>query len=272
MAWNFTGKSVLVVGGTSGINREVAMAFAEQGAKVAVISRSQEKVDDTVASLAQAGALAAEGATADVREFDNLKDAIDRLAKNFAPWDVVISGAAGNFPARALDMSSNGFKAVVDIDLVGTFHVMRAVHEHLLRPGASIVNISAPQAVVPVVGQVHVAAAKAGVDMITKSLAVEWGPEGIRVNGVMPGPIGDTEGMRRLAPTPELQKASRQSVPLRRLGSARDIAHACLFLASPMASYINGAILPVDGGWVLGGFAAIGNKLESLLGQSSSDK
>lgn len=269
VTWDFAGQSVLVVGGTSGINREIAMAFAEHGARVAVISRSQQKVDETVEQLLEVGAFEAAGESADVRDFDKLQAAITRLSEEFAPWDVVVSGAAGNFPARAVDMSANGFKAVVDIDLLGTFHVMRSVYAHLRRPGASIVNISAPQSVVPVAGQVHVAAAKAGVDMITKSLAVEWGPEGIRVNSIIPGPIDGTEGMRRLAPTPQLLEASRRSVPLKRHGSPRDIANACLFLASPFADYINGAILPVDGGWVLGGFAAASSEFEAMLADQS---
>ena len=117
------------------------------------------------------------------------------------PIDVLVSGAAGNFPALREGSPPNGFKAVVDIDLLGTFHVMRAAYPHMRRPGGSLINISAPQASIPMPMQVHVCAAKAGVDMVTRCLAIEWGPEGLRVNGVVPGPIDGTEGMARLAPT-----------------------------------------------------------------------
>ena len=162
---------------------------------------------------------------------------------------MLVSGAAGNFPAAALDMSPNGFKAVVDIDLLGTFNVLRLAHQYLRKPGASIVNISAPQAVIPMALQAHVCAAKAGVDMLTRVLAIEWGGDGIRVNSVIPGPIEGTEGMARLAPTDDAMQAVTRAVPLGRMGSKRDVANLVMFLASPVASYITGAIIPVDGGW-----------------------
>lgn len=261
----FNGKNVLVVGGTSGINRGIAEAFARAGARVAVISRSPEKVADTVAALQAAGAAAAAGASADVRQADAIKQAIDQLSSAWGPWDAVVSGAAGNFPALATGMSANGFRAVVEIDLLGTFHVMQAAYPHLRKPGASIINISAPQALVPMVGQSHVCAAKAGVDMITRSLCLEWGGEGIRINSVIPGPIDNTEGMARLAPTPAMRAAVEKSVPLQRMGAVDDIANACLFLASDFASYISGAVIPVDGGWVQGGVATVGAGLAQLL-------
>ena len=257
--------NVMVVGGTSGINQGVALGFAAQGAKVAVASRNQEKVDATVSELQAAGASMALGFSADVRDYDALNSGLEAVAKVLGGFDVVISGAAGNFPALAADMSPNAFKSVVDIDLLGTYHVMRAVYPLLNKPGASVVNISAPQAQLPMIAQSHVCAAKAGVDMITRSLAVEWGAAGVRVNAVVPGPIDGTEGMARLAPTPEMRAACEQSVPLKRMGSPSDIANACLFLASPFASYITGAILPVDGGWLQGGAATVANSFASLL-------
>ena len=130
---------------------------------------------------------------------------------------------------------------------------MRGAYPHLTKPGASIVNISAPQGVIAMPMQVHVCAAKAGVDMVTKTLAIEWGVDGIRVNGVMPGPIDGTEGMRRLAPSEEVRHALVQGVPMRRMGTPQDVADACLFLASDAARYVSGAILPVDGGWAVAG-------------------
>ncbi|HEY7774474.1 MAG TPA: SDR family oxidoreductase [Marinagarivorans sp.] len=259
--------NVMVVGGTSGINRGIAEMFAQYGAAVAVASRSQAKVDDTVASLQALGASKALGFAADVRNYDDLQEGLENTAKAMGGFDVVVSGAAGNFPALANEMSPNAFKSVVDIDLLGTYHVMRAVFPLLNKPGASVINISAPQAQIPMIAQVHVCAAKAGVDMITRSLANEWGPSGVRINSVVPGPIEGTEGMARLAPTPAALKACQQSVPLRRLGLPSDIANACLFLASPLASYVTGAIIPVDGGWLQGGVASVAASFNQLLPQ-----
>jgi len=245
---SFEDKVVVVVGGTSGINRGIAESFAEHGAKVAVASRSQAKVDGTVARLRALGSEAT-GFSADVRDLPALQSGLAATHTLFGDFDVVVSGAAGNFPALANDLSENGFKSVVDIDLRGTFHVMKAVFPYLRRPGASIVNISAPQALLPMQAQVHVCAAKAGVDMVTRTLAVEWGRHGVRVNSIVPGPIDGTEGMARLAPSKEARRKTADSVPLGRLGLPGDIGNICLFLGSELASYVSGAVIPVDGGW-----------------------
>ena len=263
--FNFANKNVLVVGGTSGINRGIAENFAKAGARVAVVSRSQEKVDDTIQSLKNHGAADAKGFAADVREPESIKNGVTQLHSEWGNFDVVISGAAGNFPAFATGMSANGFRSVIEIDLLGTFHVMQAVYPFLTKPGASIINISAPQAIIPMAAQSHVCAAKAGVDMITRTLAIEWGAEGIRINSIIPGPIDNTEGMRRLAPTEGIRNAVQKSVPLQRMGSTDDIANACMFLSSDLASYITGAILPVDGGWAQGGAGVMGTGLAEML-------
>ena len=251
-SFDFTGKSVFVMGGTSGINLGIAHGFARAGAAVAVASRKPEKVQAAVTELAAHGG-AVEGYQSDVRDVAQVRAAFEGAAKALGPIDVLISGAAGNFPAPALGISPNGFRSVVDIDLIGTFHVMREAHPHLRKPGAAIVNISAPQAFQAMELQVHVCAAKAGVDMITRVLAQEWGPEGIRINSLVPGPIAGTEGMARLAPTPEANAMVERSVPLRRQGSPEDVARVALFLASDAASYVSGVVLPVDGGWSAGG-------------------
>lgn len=258
------GKNVVVVGGTSGINRGIAELFAKNGAKVTVASRKQEKVDDTVAALRALGAEAL-GFTCDVRKQEEVIAGFEQVKSKFGEIDVLISGAAGNFPAFANGMSANGFRAVVDIDLLGTFNVLQGAYPFLKKPGASIVSISAPQAFLPMLAQSHVCSAKAGVDMITRCLALEWGPEGIRINSIVPGPIEGTEGMQRLAPTEELMEAARESVPMKRLGQPEDIGNMALFLASPMASYLTGAILPVDGGWSLGGASSLSNTLGEIL-------
>ncbi len=256
----FDGKTVVVVGGTSGINRGIAEEFARQGARVAVASRKQAKVDDTVSSLQALGAEAM-GFVADVRDPEAIETGLKAVHNRFGDFDVLVSGAAGNFPATAKGMSTNAFKSVVDIDLLGTFHVMKGAYPYLKKPGASVINISAPQAFLPMMAQAHVCAAKAGVDMVTRTLAMEWGPEGVRINSVVPGPIDNTEGMERLAPTDELRQLTVESVPLKRMGKTDDIANACLFLASSLAAYISGVVLPVDGGWCQGGCGGMSHAL-----------
>jgi NAD(P)-dependent dehydrogenase (short-subunit alcohol dehydrogenase family) len=243
--YDYSGCAVFVAGGTSGINLGIAQAFAACGARVGVASRRRERVDAAVTTLGPD----ALGYAFDVRDAEATADALAAFAGEAGPIDVLVSGAAGNFPAAARDLSPNGFKAVVDIDLLGTFHVMRAAYPHLRRPGGSIINVSAPQASIPMAMQVHVCAAKAGVDMVTRVLAIEWAPEGIRVNGVVPGPIQGTEGMARLAPTEAARAAIAAAVPMRRLGTAQDVAEACLWLGSDAAAYVNGTIVFADGGW-----------------------
>lgn len=247
--FDFTGARVMVFGGTSGINLGIARRFAGTGATVAVIGRKQEKLDAAVATLGDD----AKGYALDVRDFDAVEGACKAFADDTGGIDVLISGAAGNFPAPAAGMSANAFKSVVDIDLLGTYHVVRAAFQHLTKPGASVINITAPQAQVAMPFQAHVCSAKAGIDMLTKTLACEWGMAGVRVNAISPGPIEETEGMDRLAPSEAARQLVRKSVPLGRDGRADEIGDACLWLASDAAAYVSGAILPVDGGWLAAG-------------------
>lgn len=253
---NFRNKVVFVAGGTTGINFGIAESFAAAGARVAVLSRKQDKVDAAVAALTAKGGEAI-GYAADVRSIEALDAAMAATAAQWGPIDVLISGAAGNFVSEAESLSANGFKTVIDIDLLGCFNVMKAAFPHLRKPGAAIVNISAPQSWLPTPMQIHVCAAKAGIDQVTRTAAMEWGPKGIRVNAIAPGPIEGTEGMKRLAPTPAAEQAWTDSVPLRRWGTTQEIARVAQWLSSDEASYINGVILPVDGGWSLGGSSAM---------------
>lgn len=246
----FAGKRAIIFGGTSGINLGIARMLAERGASVFVVSRSEEKVSAAVEKIRAAGGTAA-GCTADVRNFAQVEEAAKRAAAD-GPIDVVVSGAAGNFLAPAAEMSSNAFRTVIEIDLVGTFNTARACLAYLRSPGASFIAISAPQAVKPMHGQAHACAAKAGINMLVRCLALEWGAQGIRVNAISPGPIAETEGMRRLAPTEEATADLARSLPLGRYGRIEEIARAACFLASDEGAYITGAILDVDGGTMLG--------------------
>ena len=226
-----------------------------------MLSRSEDKVSAAVTGLKAHGGEVF-GYAADVRDYAAVDAALKAAAAALGGFDVLVSGAAGNFPAPALGMSANAFKTVVDIDLLGSYHVLRAAFPHLRKPGATIINISAPQAFLPMEFQMHVCAAKAGVDMLTRVGAQEWGAAGVRVNSIVPGPIDETEGMRRLAPSEAARKVVTDSVPLGRFGHVDDIANACLWLASPYASYVSGAVIPVDGGWSLGGATSSMNAMK----------
>lgn len=244
--FGFAGKSVFVAGGTSGINLGIAEAYAAAGANVAVMSRNPERVAAAAEKLRKYGVQSL-GLVGDVRNMEAVTQNIVAAHAAFGDIDVLVSGAAGNFLAPALNISSNGFRAVIDIDLVGTFHVLRASFDYLRKPGASIINISAPQSTSPAPMQVHVCAAKAGLDQVMRVLALEWGEYGIRVNSIMPGPIEGTGGLAKLVVGDERQKIEGR-IPLRRVGQLDDIAQMALFLGSPNASYITGALIPVDGG------------------------
>lgn len=260
---NFSGKNVVVVGGTSGINQGIALMFADLGANVAVASRNPEKVQATV-ELIQAKGVTGFGGTADVRDFEAVSQFLEQAHQALGEFDVLVSGAAGNFPAMVNGMSPNAFKTVIDIDLNGTFNVTRAGYPFLKKPGAAVINISAPQAFIPMQAQAHVCSAKAGVDMMTRCLAMEWGAEGIRVNSIVPGPIKDTEGMDRLAPTDKHREHVCQAVPLKRMGEKQDVAHCAAFLASDLASYISGIIVPVDGAWSTAGVGGMSDTLAKV--------
>jgi 2,4-dienoyl-CoA reductase [(3E)-enoyl-CoA-producing], peroxisomal len=184
---------------------------------------------------------------ADVRNPEEVEQALAATVERFGRIDIVVNGAAGNFLCAAEELSPNGFGTVVDIDLKGTFNVCRAAFAELKKNQGQILNISATLHYLGTPMQIHVSAAKAGVDALTKNLAVEWGRYGIRVNAIAPGPIGDTEGMKRLVPEPIKEKL-KQRIPLGRFGLIEDIENAAVFLCSNAASYINGAVIVVDGG------------------------
>jgi NAD(P)-dependent dehydrogenase (short-subunit alcohol dehydrogenase family) len=241
------GKTAFLAGATSGINLAIAMRFAQMGACTYVVSRAEAKVE---AAVVQLGPKAA-GRAVDVRDFDGIAAAAQECRDRFGLIDIVVSGAAGNFLARASDLSPKGFRTVIEIDLLGSFHVLKAVYAHMRRPSVAL-NISALQSFQPALGQVHACAAKAGLDQMMRCLALEWGREGIRVNSIAPGPIAGTEGMARLTPTVDAEARLTSTIPLGRYGDVRDVADLALFLVSEAGRNITGALLVTDGGQTVG--------------------
>lgn len=240
------GRAALVTGGGTGICRGIALALASVGCNVAITSRSKDHLEPTVAELQQLGVRAL-GAAGDVRKPEDVDAVIAQTADTFGRLDIVVNGAAGNFVCLAEKLSPNGFGTVVDIDLKGTFNVSRAAYPHLKERGGVILNISATLQLLGTVGQSHAAAAKAGVDSLTRTLAAEWGPAGVRVNGLAPGPVGDTEGIRRLT-TEKSRKMIQEHAPLGRMATIDEVASAALFLCSDASAFITGVTLVIDGG------------------------
>ena len=251
------GRVALVTGGGTGITGGVARAFAEAGAAVALVSRSMDHLAPAAEAINSNGGKAI-AVAADVRHQDAVEKAVATTIEQLGKIDIVVNGAAGNFLCNAEQLSPNGFGAVVDIDLKGTFNVCRAAFDQLKEHRGQILNISATLHYLGTPMQLHVSAAKAGVDALTRNLAVEWGRYGIRVNAIAPGPIEDTEGMKRLVPEPVKERLLK-SVPLRRFGRIADIEKAAVFICSEAASYINGAVLVVDGGHWLAATRSVGN-------------
>lgn len=248
---SLNGKVALLAGASSGINLGIARHFARAGAKVAILSRTPGRIEAAGRSITDEG-FPVLARAADVRDFDAIDAVFRETVQAFGPIDIVVSGAAGNFHAGAAHSSPNGFRTVIEIDLIGTFNVLRASFPHLNKPGASLISITAPGGTQPTMFQVHANSAKAGINMMTRCLAMEWGPAGVRVNAISPGPIAGTEGMARLAPTPEREALIKKRLALRDYGSLRDIADTALFLASANSRYITGAIIDCDGGAGLG--------------------
>jgi peroxisomal 2,4-dienoyl-CoA reductase len=251
------GRAALVTGGGTGICRGIALAFARHGCDVAIASRKIEHLEPTAEELRRTGVRAVAKA-ADVRDPAAVSAAVEACVDSLGRLDILVNGAAGNFVCLAENLSPNGFGTVVDIDLKGTFNAARAALSHLRAHGGSVINISATLPYLGTVGQSHAAAAKAGIDSLTRVLACEWGPYGIRVNGIAPGPIEGTEGVRRLTNAETRDDAVRQC-PLGRLGTIDDIANAALFLCSDAAAFINGVTLVVDGGLWLRSARIFGN-------------
>lgn len=251
-------RTAFIAGGSSGIGLAIAEALADAGANVGLLGRHLDRLEaarERINTRLAVGARCTVHA-ADVRESESVAAALAACVAELGPLHVVVAAAAGNFVVPATSMSAKAFRTVVEIDLLGTFHTFRHALPHLVRAGsgtagASLIAISAPQATVPLPGQAHAAAAKAGVEALVRNLALEWGALGVRVNSIVPGPIEATEGLQRLSITPKVREAVRRSVPLARFGRADEVAALALFLAGDGASYITGAAIPCDGGSAL---------------------
>jgi peroxisomal 2,4-dienoyl-CoA reductase len=242
-----TDKVALVTGGATGLGKEIARALGQHAARLCIASRKQENLEAACHEL-QSEDLDCMWVSCDIRAPDQVEHVVSEILKRHGRLDIVINNAAGNFPAPISGISYNGFKAIVDIDLRGTYNVTKAAFEAWLKQhGGHIVNISAPFQNLGVSLQAHVAAAKAGVDSLTRTCAVEFGPYGIRVNGIAPGGMADTEGLARFASAAK-ESAGGGNNPLGYIGTKRDIANAVLFLVSDAASYVTGQVFAVDGG------------------------
>ena len=233
-------KVVLVTGGATGIGKGIANLFGQYGAKVMIASRKEEVLVSAVNDLNQAG-IEADFCVCDIRDPAAVEQLMVAVRARFDGLDILVNNAAGNFPAAIEQLSPNGFKTVVDIDLNGTFNMTKAAFEHFFKSaGGNIINISAPFAGWGVAYQAHAAAAKAGIDSLTRSCAVEWQRLGIRVNAVAPGAVSNTEGLERLSDTLVGDTGSTNAC------QATDIANCVVFLASEAARFISGEIIRVD--------------------------
>ncbi|KAI8093445.1 NAD-P-binding protein [Halteromyces radiatus] len=245
----FAGKVLLCSGGGSGICRGMTEAMVRHGAKAVIISRSKDKLEKAAAEMRQATGGEIIAVAADVRKPEAVENAVQKTIEAFGRIDFLINGAAGNFLAPFQDLSYNAFRTVIEIDLLGTFNLTKAASEHLKKAKGSIINVSATLYYTGLPYQQHAGSAKAAIDALTKHWAVELGPHGVRVNGISPGPIGSTVGMKKLSGAFRRdENGGHSSIPLGRQGETMDIAQATVFLNSQGASWITGVTLVVDGG------------------------
>lgn len=241
----------MITGGGSGLGKEAAMQFARLGASLMIAGRRKEKLQEAAAEISQSGSLV-EVFSLDVRDSDRVQQMVDRVVERFGRLDVLVNNAAGNFFCRAEDLSPNGWNAVVNIVLQGSFYCARAAGRQMIRQKkGSIISVVHPQAMTGGPGNVHSVSAKAGVIAMTKTLAIEWAPYNIRVNTIAPGPFRSEGTDQNLWPTEEIRTRVSRGIPLGRFGTAEEMANAICYLASDFAGYITGHMLVADGGWSL---------------------
>ncbi|EDV20656.1 Peroxisomal 2,4-dienoyl-CoA reductase [Trichoplax sp. H2] len=243
-------KVAFISGGGSGICFRITEIYMRHGCDTVIASRNFNRVKEAAERLEKATGRRCLPVRMDVRKPQEIQDAVDQALSHYNRIDILINGAAGNFLCPASRLSYNAFRTVIEIDTLGTFNLSKAVYEkYFSKHGGNIINISATLHYNGDVLQVHVGAAKAAIDAMTKHLAREWGRDGVRVNCIAPGPIADTEGMRRLGgDKEELARHVKEDIPLGRMGSRIDIGDSAVYLGSEVSSYITGTVLIVDGG------------------------
>lgn len=239
------GRTALITGGGSGVGFGIAQGLAAAGARVVLVSRKLDRLQEAAKALRSAGAEAI-AVTADVRDGEAVQAAVATAVDRFGGLDIMIANAAGNFVLPFADMSFNAWRTVIDIDLHGTFHCAKAAYPHLKASahGGRFIAVATMRALEGWPGCAHAAAAKAGVISLIRSLALEWAPDAILCNTIAPGPIGGTEGIKRLYE----QTGQSTGLPSGHLGRAEDVAQAALYLCSQAGRFVTGTDLVVDGG------------------------
>ncbi len=260
-------KRILISGGGTGLGRAMAARFLQLGAAVYICGRRGEVLQQTCSELGRTTAGTIRSFACDVRDDAAVEQMVDSIWRE-APLNAVVNNAAGNFLARTEELSPRAWEAVLGIVLTGTINVTMACGRRWLQAGVpgTVLNISTTYAATGS-GSAYVvpsAVAKAGVMALTTSLAVEWGPRGIRLNGIAPGAIPTEGAFSRLLPRPDLEVQARQRNPLRRFGTLEEFANLATFLVSDGCTYVNGEIVVMDGGeWLQGAgeFSALGQQL-----------
>ena len=248
------GKSIIVTGGGTGLGKSMATRFAELGADLVITSRRQNVIDETASELRNYGQKVL-AISCDVRDPDQVQNMVDHTVNEFGKIDILLNNAAGNFISPTEDLSSNGFKTVVDIVLNGTFNCTQAAGKVMREnKGGVILNIVTTYAWTGSGYVVPSACAKAGVLAMTRSLAVEWAKYGIRTVAIAPGPFPTEGAWSRLAPPGlGIKKKMINRIPLKRVGEHHELANLASYLVSDQAGYINGEVVTIDGGeWLQG--------------------
>lgn len=243
----FKGKVLFCTGGGSGICKEMTYAVMKHGANAAIVGRKLDRITQAAQELSNKTGNTCIPTQADVRKPDELKEAVRKTVEKFGRIDFVICGAAGNFLAPLSGLSENAFRTVIEIDTIGTYNTFKATIPYVRESHGSYIHVSVAFHQRGLPYQAHVSAAKAGVDALSRVIAVEEGPWGVRSNVIAPGPVADTEGMKRLR-VAGTECTVESFTPLGREGVAQDIANATVFFFSDAASMITGEALIVDGG------------------------
>jgi NAD(P)-dependent dehydrogenase (short-subunit alcohol dehydrogenase family) len=258
-------KRILITGGGTGLGKAAAQRFLELGATVYICGRRHEVLVGTEKELREKTGGTIHSRPCDVRDPAAVDEMIDTIWKD-GPLDVLVNNAAGNFLARTEQLSLRAFESVLGIVLLGTLHTTLGCGKRWLKAGhrAVVLNITTTYTTTGSAYVVPSAVAKAGVQALTRSLAVEWGNRGIRMNAIAPGPIPTQGAFSRLLPRPEFEQLAKDRNPLRRFGTVEEFANLAVFLVSDGSSYINGDVITMDGGeWLQGAgeFSTLGRRL-----------